>query len=338
MSRRSVDTDMTDPRAIIDDLLEILVVPSFTKAGYLFRRRLFGWEDLGRRSLAGRTILVTGPTSGLGRAAAAALARMGARLVLVGRNRKRLEETRAALAGETGNEDLATVVADMSLLSSVRAAAAEILEREPRLDAIIDNAGAMFMTREVTDEGFERTLATMVLGPWVLIASLLPRLVDSPDGRIVAVTSGGMYTQRLPLDDLQFAEAEYDGPRAYARAKRAQVALVREWARRLRARGVTANAMHPGWADTPGVIDALPGFSRLLGDQLRTADQGSDTMVWLAAAEEGGRASGRLYLDRRPRPFDRLPVTRLSAAERRELWEQVAALTGEPDPVKAIAN
>jgi dehydrogenase/reductase SDR family member 12 len=329
---------MTDPRAIIDDLLEILVVPSFTKAGYLFRRRLFGWEDLGRRSLAGRTILVTGPTSGLGRAAAAALARMGARLVLVGRNRKRLEETRAALAGETGNEDLATVVADMSLLSSVRAAAAEILEREPRLDAIIDNAGAMFMTREVTDEGFERTLATMVLGPWVLIASLLPRLVDSPDGRIVAVTSGGMYTQRLPLDDLQFAEAEYDGPRAYARAKRAQVALVREWARRLRARGVTANAMHPGWADTPGVIDALPGFSRLLGDQLRTADQGSDTMVWLAAAEEGGRASGRLYLDRRPRPFDRLPVTRLSAAERRELWEQVAALTGEPDPVKAIAN
>ena len=204
----------------------------------------------------------------------------------------------------------------MASLASVRAAAAEILEREPRIDVIVDNAGAMIPERQVTDEGFERTFAIMVLGPFVLVSRLLPRLLESPDGRLVAVTSGGMYTQALPLDDLAYERGTYSGAKAYARAKRAQVALIREWARRLRGTGVVANAMHPGWANTPGLEASLPGFAGLVGGQLRTAAEGVDTVLWLAAAPEARASSGRLFLDRRERPFDRIPSTRLSAADR----------------------
>jgi len=324
-----------DPRAIVDDLAEALVVPSFTRLGFSLRRRLFNWEDAESFSMAGRTVVLTGPTSGLGRAAAGSFARMGARLVLVGRDAGRLERTRSELLAEVPGLEATTVVADMASLPSVRAAAAEILEREPRLDVIVDNAGAMIETRQTTAEGFERTFATMVLGPFVLVAGLLPRLAVSPDARIVAVTSGGMYTQALPLDDLAFERGTYGGPRAYARAKRAQVVLVREWARRLRGRGVVANAMHPGWADTPGLEASLPGFRRLVGGQLRSAAQSVDTVLWLAAAPEARGTSGRLFLDRRVRLFDRVPSTRLSAADRRALWDQVLALTGEPDPTVA---
>ena len=323
---------MTTLPSLLDSLAEILVLPSFTRVGFSLRSKLFAWEPAESFAMGGRTVVLTGPTSGLGRAAAGSFARMGARLVLVGRDAGRLARTRDELLAESPGTAITTVVADMASLASVRAAAAEILELEPRIDVIVDNAGTIVETREVTDEGFERTFATMVLGPFVLISHLLPRLAESEDPRIVAVTSGGMYTQVLPLDDLAYEQGEYSGPRAYARAKRAQVALVREWARRLRSKGIVANAMHPGWAATPGLATQLPGFYQLIGDQLRSAAEGVDTILWLAAAPEARTASGHLFLDRRPRPFDRLPSTRLSASNRRELWSRVLALTGETDP------
>jgi NAD(P)-dependent dehydrogenase (short-subunit alcohol dehydrogenase family) len=305
--------------------------------GFNLRRRLYGWPDAETYSMTGRTVVLTGPTSGLGRAAAGAFARMGANLVLLGRDAGRLERTRAELLAETRGLAATTVVVDMASLASVRSAAAEVLERTARIDVVVDNAGAMMPTREVTPEGFERTLATMVLGPFTLVSRLLPRLAEGPDPRLVAVTSGGMYTQSLPLDDLAFERGEYSGALAYARAKRAQVALIREWARRLRDTGahgahVVANAMHPGWANTPGLEASLPGFAKLVGPQLRSAAEGVDTMLWLAAAPEARKVSGRLFLDRRVRPFDRVPSTRLSAADRVLLWDEVRALTGEPDP------
>ena len=321
-----------DARNLLDDLAEVLVVPSFTRTGFGLRRRLYDWPDAESYPMTGRTVVLTGPTSGLGRAAAGSFARMGARLVLVGRDAGRLERTRVALLAEVPGLAATTVVADMSSLASVRSAAAEILDREPRLDVIVDNAGTMLPAREVTPEGFERTFATMVLGPFVLVARLMPRLIESPDGRLVAVTSGGMYTQTLPLDDLGYERGTYTGARAYARAKRAQVALVREWARRLRGTGLTANAMHPGWANTPGLEASLPGFAQLVGGQLRSAAEGVDTMLWLAAAAEARATTGRLFLDRRVRPFDRLPATRLAAADRARLWDAAVAMTGEPDP------
>jgi dehydrogenase/reductase SDR family member 12 len=319
-------------RALLDDLLEIPVVTSFTRLGDEWRRALWGWDDVGAWPMHGRTVVITGPTSGLGAAAARMLATTGARLVLVGRDADRLAATERELtpAVVAAGGSLTTQVADMAALASVRAAADRILAAEPRIDVVIDNAGGMFHERQLTDDGFERTFALMVLGPWLLVARLLPRLLESDDARLVAVTSGGQYTQALPLDDLMFERPGYDGPRAYARAKRAQVALIREWARRVP--GLTANAMHPGWADTPGLEASLPGFRKLVGGLLRTDQQGIDTAVWLAASPAGRRWSGRLLLDRRPRPFDRVPSTRLSADDRAELWRRVVELTGEPDP------
>jgi len=318
---------------LLDDALEIAVVPSFSSIGYSVRRRLFGWTPPPADVLRGKTVLITGPTSGLGRAATDALAGLGARIVLVGRDRDRLTAVRDDLIRTHGADRFPTVVADMASLTSVRQAVTRVLSTEPRLDVVIDNAGAIFPERLESPDGFEMTFATMVLGPFTLLAGILPLLRSTTGARVVAVTSGGMYAQRLRLDDLQWEDTPFEGARAYAHAKRAQVALIREWARRVPASEVVFNAMHPGWADTPGISAALPRFYSLMDPILRTPEQGADTTVWLAADPAAAEVTGRVFLDRRPRPFDRLPTTRVSALERRRLWDVVVGLTGVADPV-----
>ena len=207
-----------------------------------------------------------------------------------------------------------------------------VLATEDRLDVVIDNAGAIHPERGESPDGMERTFALMTVGPFALIAGLRGLLERTGGARVVCVTSGGQYTQALPLDDLAYRNGVYSGPKAYARAKRAQVSLVREWARRLPRDSFAINAMHPGWADTPGVAASLPGFYRLMGPVLRTPAQGADTIVWLATSPEADGMSGGLFLDRRPRPFDRAPMTRLSAADRRRLWDLVVDLAEIADP------
>ena len=321
-----------DLPSLVDDALEVTVVGSFSRVGFVLRRLLFGWAPPADGALRGRTALVTGPTSGLGRAATDGLASMGARVILVGRSAERLTAVRDALVATHGEDRFPIVVADMGSLASVRAATARIIETEPRLDVLVDNAGAIFPEWSESPDGIEATLAVLVVGPFVLVSGLLPLLRRTPGARVVCVTSGGMYTQKLDLDDLQSTVVPFSGPRAYARAKRAQVALVREWARRLRGTGVTINAMHPGWADTPGLAETLPGFYRAIRPVLRSPAEGVDTIAWLAADPAGAATSGSLYLDRRPRPFDRVPGTRLSPGDRRRLWDMVVALSGAPDP------
>lgn len=321
-----------DIRTYIDASVEITVVGSFSRLGIALRRRLFGWTPPQPGSLAGRTALVTGPTSGLGRAATESLAALGARVILLGRNADRLGAVRDELVAAYGEDRFPIVIADMGSLTSVRAAVARILETEARLDDLVDNAGAIFPERVEGPDGIEATLATLVVGPFVLISGLLPLLRRTEGARVICVTSGGMYTQRVHLDDLQWLNEPFSGPRAYARAKRIQVALVREWARRLAGTGVAINAMHPGWADTPGLADALPGFYRRMRPLLRTPAEGADTIAWLATDREAGATAGKLFLDRRPRPFDRIPGTRLRAADRRRLWDVVVGLSGSSDP------
>lgn len=314
-------------RTLVDNGLELTVVGSFTRIGYSTRRSLYGWSQPEPDALKGRTVLVTGPTSGLGRAAADELAALGARVILVGRSEARLAAVRDDLAAQHGVDRYPIVIADMACLDSVRTAVRRILDSESRLDVVVDNAGAIFPVRVVGPDGIEATFATLVVGPFALISGLLPLLRSTDGARVVAVTSGGMYTQRLDLDDLESSAEPFSGTRAYARAKRAQVALIREWARRLSGSGITFNAMHPGWADTPGLADALPGFHRLIRPLLRTPTQGADSLVWLAASPEATLLSGSLVLDRRPRAFDRVPTTRLGAADRRQLWDIVAGLS-----------
>ena len=143
--------------------------------------------------------------------------------------------------------------------------------------------------------------------------------------------SGGQYAQSLDLDDLQSERGAYDGTRAYARSKRAQVTLMREWARRLGPAGIRFDSMHPGWTRTPGLAEALPGFAHAMGPLLRSPAEGTDTLVWLATTPVHHAPAGSLWLDRRPRPFDRLPGTRLTAADRRRLWDLVAGMSALPD-------
>lgn len=326
---------MIRPARLIDELLEISIVGSFSRQGYLARRRLFGWQDPPPGSLTGKTALVTGATSGLGRATTDELAALGARVVLLSRTAQKLESVRDELTDIHGDNRFPIVAADMSSLESVTAAIDQIRRNEERLDVVVDNAGAIHDERTETEAGIEATFATMVVGPFMLIAGLLPLLEASGDGRVVSVVSGGMYAQQVPLDDLQYERGEFNGTLAYARAKRASTMLTREWARRKRGGNVRFNAMHPGWADTPGLEKSLPAFYDVMGPLLRTAAEGIDTITWLATAEDAGRPDGKLYLDRRPRPFDRVPATRLDAAQRRRLWDLVVRMTGNPDPTTA---
>jgi NAD(P)-dependent dehydrogenase (short-subunit alcohol dehydrogenase family) len=315
-------------RDLIDDLLEVSVVGSFSALGYEARRRLFGWTGPPADALAGRTVLLTGPTSGLGRRAADELAALGARLVLVGRSEARLAAVRDALVARHADDRFPVVVADMASLASVRAAVETISASEPRLDVVIDNAGAIFPERTLSADGIEATLATMVIGPFALVSGLLPLLRRTGGARVIAVTSGGMYAQVVDRDDLGWRYRPFSGPRAYAQAKRIQVALIREWARRIEPTAVAFQAMHPGWADTPGLAASLPGFHRFMGPILRTPAEGVDTLLWLVAGGAADEPSGGLYHDRRRRPFDRIPATRLSAADRRDLWEAISELAG----------
>jgi NAD(P)-dependent dehydrogenase (short-subunit alcohol dehydrogenase family) len=207
----------------------------------------------------------------------------------------------------------------------------EIRRREAKLDVLINNAGSLLTERRTSHDGYEMTFATMVLGPFALTGGLLPFLERSDDARIITVTSGGMYTQALRLDDLQMQRERYVGTVAYARAKRAQVVLTRLWAAQQRGTTVVVNAMHPGWADTPGIQAALPRFHRLVGPLLRSPEQGADTILWLAASAEAAGSTGKLWLDRRPRAFDRFKRTRVSATEARRLWDTCLELTTRPD-------
>ena len=321
-----------DMRALVDDALEVSVVGSFSRVGPAVRRRLYRWTPPPADALSGRTALVTGPTSGLGRALTGELAGLGARVVLAGRSEARLRQVRDELALAHGEDRFPIVVVDMSSLASVRAAAERVLSTESRLDVVVDNAGAIYPERTEGPDGIEATLSVLAVAPFVLVSALLPVLRQTHGSRVIAVTSGGMYAQRLDLDDLQYRTGVYDGTRAYARAKRAQVALMREWARRMAQGGITFAAMHPGWADTPGLASSLPAFHHAMRPLLRTPAEGIDTITWLATHADPRDVTGRLYLDRRPRPFDRIPATRLTSNDRRRLWNLVVDLSGDVDP------
>jgi dehydrogenase/reductase SDR family protein 12 len=314
--------------AIVDTVLDRTVVGGYTNVGYRIRSRAWSASDLQR--MDGKVVAITGANSGIGFAAAHAYARLGATVWLVVRDRARGERAGAEITAATGNADIHVGVCDLSTLASIRSFAGRFPGRAGRLDVLVNNAGAMTETRELSADGIELTLATNVIGPFALTTRLIELLRDSAPARIINVSSGGMYTQRLRVEDLQNAYGRFDGAAVYARSKRAEVVLSEIWAQRLAGTGVTVHAMHPGWVDTPGIQTSLPRFYRVTRPLLRTPAEGADTIVWLGAAAEPALRSGLFWHDRRPRPVHLLPRTRETAAGRASLWAQCAELSGVP--------
>lgn len=312
----------------LDRILDRTVLPgmlTFSRYGYLWRQTRF---DPLVESLVDRTVLVTGATSGIGRAAAAACARLGATVIVVGRTARKVDSVCREIAAETGNPEIHGRVADLSLKSQIRRLAREIDDGFAHLHVLINNAGALFDRRAETAEGIERSLAVNLAGPFLLTGLLQPKLRASAPSRIVNVSSGGMYTQKLPVTDLGCEQTPYQGEKAYARAKRGVVVLTEMWADRWANQGIAVHAMHPGWVDTPGIRKSLPRFTERLRPILRTPAQGADTIVWLAAAGQAARAGGRFWLDRRPHVTHVFPATRESAWERMEFLKKLETIAG----------
>jgi NAD(P)-dependent dehydrogenase (short-subunit alcohol dehydrogenase family) len=271
--------------------------------------------------------VVTGASSGIGEAATEGLARAGARVHLLVRDRERGERARDRIQARLpAPADLRLVRCDLADLEAVAQAAAALRADEPDLAVLVNNAGVLLQERRRTASGVELTYATNVLGPFALTDLLLPALREGDHGRVITVTSGGMYTARLRGDDLQLDDRDFDGPAFYSHTKRAGVVLTELWAEREEP-GVTFASMHPGWADTAGLRRSLPRFHRLARPLLRDEHQGADTIVWLATAPAERIATGRLWHDRRPRPTHRLPGTHESAEDRSALWSACRALS-----------
>ncbi len=325
---------MTPARAVlaqsVDLALEATVALSFSKVGYQVRRRLFAWPEVAGAApmpRAERVVVVTGATSGLGRAVAGRLAAVGATVVITGRDAGRTRRVRAELVAETANPAIHDVAADLGHLDQVVALAERVGDAHPRLDALIHNAGALVHAHQRTPDGLELTVQTHVVAPFLLTRLLLDRLASTPDSRVVTVTSGGLYTRALGDPDVDFDPRpdQFDGVATYARAKRAQVVLTQQWAHRHDRSGVAFHAVHPGWVDTPGLAAALPGFHRRMAPWLRTPDQGGDTIAWLAVSPDAEPApGGHLWLDRHRRWVDKVPWTVTSAGAADHLWRWVA--------------
>ena len=304
--------------SLLDTALDRTLI-GYGNVGYLARRG--GWPD-DERSLEGKVAIVTGAKAGLGRATAAGLARLGATVRMAVRGREDGERVKAELEAEVPGARLAVDVLDVSSLADVRAYAAAF---EGPLHVLVHNAGVMPPQREVTAEGHERMLATHVLGPH-LLTSLLRRAHGARRardlgrlGRHVRPAAAGrrprVRARRVQADDRLRPHQARPGRAVGAVGGRA-------------ARGrVVVHAMHPGWADTPGVASSLPGFRRLTRPILRTNEQGADTIVWLASADAPLRSTGRFWHDRRERPTHYTGRSKEGEADRRALWDACERLT-----------
>lgn len=321
---------MTTPANIVDAVLEAPIVTSFSKVGYVVRKRLENWAPLDSYDLTGKVVVVTGGTSGLGYAAAKQFANCGATLVISGRNEDRNQRAVDRLVADTYNPRITHAAADMGELEQVRHFAELVLENHERVDVLVHNAGALSATRRVASSGIEATVASQVVGPFLLTSLLLERLSNSTPSRVITMSSGGMYAAGLTVSQLEMSDSAYKGAEQYARAKRAQVTLNEMWAERFGGNGIHFHAMHPGWADTPGVDASLPTFAKVMGPLLRSPEQGADTLVWLAADDEPLRSNGKFWLDRRQRPIHKLPTTKRTdtPTRRAQLWDWVSQAAG----------
>ena len=277
--------------------------------------------------IAGRTVLVTGGSGGIGKATAIGLAAKGAHVAITGRDRERTEDAARDIRA-AGNGQVDVFIADLSTQSEVRRLADEVLQTLPQIHVLVNNVGGYWNTRHCTADGLERTFALNHLAPFLLTHLLLERLKQSAPSRVVTVASHAQAMGRIEFDDLQ-GERSYSGARAYNQSKLANVLFTYELARRLRATSVTANALHPGvvrtsfGAEDPAVVQRL--FIPFLLHFMKAPAQGAATSIHLASAPDLEQVTGRYFANRKPkrsseRSYDKTAATRL--------WRVSADLVG----------
>lgn len=310
--------------SLVDTALDRSVVLGFSSIGPAVRRRLTIWpDDPAPGALAGQVAAVTGATSGLGLATARGLLELGAEVRLVVRDTEKGARVRDELLAAVPNGLVSVDRCDLGDLDDVRRCATALAVELDRLDVLVHNAGAMPATRTESAQSHELTMSLHVLGPTLMTELLAPVLSDG--ARVLFVTSGGMYGQALRADDPEYRQGEYSPSTAYARSKRAQVELLPVLQQRWPTTRVYAT--HPGWADTPGVVDSLPTFHKVMGPVLRDAAGGAETTVWLAATQPAPDGGG-LWHDRRRRSAHFLPRTRPRPGQVDQLWSWVRDQTG----------
>jgi NAD(P)-dependent dehydrogenase (short-subunit alcohol dehydrogenase family) len=281
--------------------------------------------------MQGKVVVITGATSGIGQVAAEKLARLGARIVMVARDRSRGDAAMARLRDVTTGASHSIHYADLSRIAEVKRAAAEIAAAEPRIDVLINNAGAMFSQRQLTEDGLELTFATNHMSYFVMTHGLRERLLAS-DARVINTSSAAHRNARLDFNDLQIANG-FSGFSAYSRSKLCNILFTRELARRF-ARlnpNVTANSLHPGFVATRfgdqsgGRLSSVFRFLKLFAI---SPEKGAKTIVYLASSDEVSTISGRYFY--KCRPETPTPAAQDDEAARR-LWQETARLTGIPE-------
>ncbi|PWA28442.1 hypothetical protein CCH79_00015947, partial [Gambusia affinis] len=293
----------------------------YTKSGYEAAAKHFSPADL-EVNLSDRCFMVTGANSGIGKATAQEIAKRGGTVHMVCRNKERAETAKGEIVAQSKNENVHVHIVDMSSARQVWEFA-QSFSQNNKLHVLINNAGCMVNQRELTEEGLEKNFATNTLGTYILTTALIPALKKVEDPRVVGsvpirqtqwaaflndgccvcpqitVSSGGMLTQKLNVDDLQFEKGTFDGTMAYAQNKRQQVILTERWASQHKE--IHFSSMHPGWADTPAVQSSMPSFHAKMQSKLRTEAMGADTVVWLAVSPATVKLpSGQFFQDRKP--------------------------------------
>ncbi len=278
-------------------------------------------------SMNGKVVLITGGTSGIGKASAVALASMGTEVVVIGRDEERGERATEEIRRESGNEKVSLMLADLAVQADVRRLAEEFQERHDRLDVLVNNAGLVQSQRTETPDGIETQLAINHLAPFLLTNLLLDLLKASAPSRIVTVSSDAHRWAKLDLDDLQ-SRKRYRGMQVYGTTKLANILFTRELAERLEGTGVTANAMHPGGVNTNFGNNQRGPMSllfRAFKPFMRTPEQGADTLIYLASSPEVEGMTGKYLADRK------VKVASDAAYDetlQKKLWEASEELTG----------
>ncbi len=281
-----------------------------------------------------KTILITGATSGIGKAAAKALAKEGHRIIVHGRNEAKAQAVREEIIAETGNDDIDVVIADLLLMSNVKRMAAEIKERYDRLDVLINNAGTMMnKEREVTQEGLEKTIALNLLAPFLLIESLLDTLSKSPDARIINVSSIMHKFSGKPHFDDFLLENDYSSGKAYGLSKLYLIWVSRRWAAELKQKGfehMTVNIAHPFISNTNFGRGSKKGLFidtifRIGIPLSLSPEKGAESIIYLASSDEVKGVTGQFYGTKKK--LDKVKEKYHSAENEQKVWDFCKEIT-----------